>query len=638
MNEIRLLPKSISDKIAAGEVVERPASVVKELVENAIDAKASAVSISISGGGIREISVADNGVGIASDDVRLAFEKHATSKLYTLGDLEYISTQGFRGEALSSIAAVSIAEMKTKRRDEETGTQIRVSGGRLDYAKPAGLPDGTSVNVSNLFYNVPARRKFLRKESQEAAYVSDLVSRYILAFPEISFHYTSEGKTIYHSPGNGDLSSAIYCVYGSAALDTIVFVQHQTNDIQVSGYVSRPGAIMKNRKAGSVFVNRRYVRNTALHDMVKSAYGETLVKGETPFFVLNIELPFSAVDVNVHPNKLQVRFKDTSAVEYVIKEAVSKACAAPRGSVFTDAAEPQKRSVVEMRAPEGVQEGFFSGFNNGAPIKPKALWGDNSGAPIKPKALWDDSSGAPILNTFWDENRNVLKEQETANADANAYDISAQSSAEPELQKHEQPESPAAQTEAAKISVQSYRLIGSFGATYALVEQGDDLLIVDQHAAHERLLYEKFKSSKAPLSQALLYPYVFTASHEQKNVLDDNMEAFIAAGFDIEPFGALEYKISAVPSIASGAAPGELINDALAEIQSGGDVVLKREAIIKAACRSAVKAGDKMSEAELKSLVDSFLTSGVMPTCPHGRPVISVISRKQIEKSFKRTV
>lgn len=624
MNEIRLLPKSISDKIAAGEVVERPASVVKELVENAIDAKASAISISISGGGVREISVADNGVGIASGDVGLAFEKHATSKLYTLGDLEYISTQGFRGEALSSIAAVSITEMKTKRRDEETGTHIRVSGGRLDYAKPAGLPDGTSVNVSNLFYNVPARRKFLRKESQEAAYVSDLVSRYILAFPEISFHYTSEGKTIYHSPGNGDLSSAIYCVYGSAVLDTIVFVQHRANDIHVSGYVSRPGTIMKNRKAGSVFVNRRYVRNTALHDMVKSAYGETLVKGETPFFVLNIELPFSAVDVNVHPNKLQVRFKDTSAVEYVIKEAVSKACAAPRGSVFTDAAETQKRSVVEMRAPEGVQEGFFSGFSSGVPIKSNTLWGENS--------------GATILNTTWGNNGGVLKEQETAKADANAYDMSVQSSAEPESQSYEQPESPAALTEAAKISVESYRLIGSFGATYALVEQGDDLLIIDQHAAHERLLYEKFKSSKAPISQALLYPYVFTASHEQKNVLDDNMEAFIEAGFDIEPFGALEYKISAVPSIASGAAPGELINDAIAEIQSGGDVVLKREAVIKAACRSAVKAGDRLSEAELKSLVDSFLASGVMPTCPHGRPVISVISRKQIEKSFKRTV
>ncbi len=613
MNEIRLLPKNISDKIAAGEVVERPASIVKELVENAIDAKASAVSISISGGGVREISIADNGVGIAPDDVALAFEKHATSKLYTLNDLDYISTQGFRGEALSSIAAVSITEMKTKRRDEETGTHIRVSGGRTDYVNPAGLPDGTSVNVSNLFYNVPARRKFLKKEAQEAAYVSDLVSRYILAFPEISFHYTSEGKTIYHSPGDGDLSSAIYCVYGSAVMDTIVFVQHQANDISVSGYVSRPGTIMKNRKAGSVFVNRRYVRNTALHDMVKSAYGETLVKGETPFFVLNIELPFSAVDVNVHPNKLQVRFKDTSAVEYVIKEAVSKACAAPRGSVFTEPEEPQKRSVVEMRAPEGVQEGFFSGFNNGIPIKPKALWG---------------------------ESRSVLKEQETADADASAYDMGEQILEKQEPQKYEntQPKSTAPQTEAAKISVESYRLIGSLGATYALVEQCDDLLIIDQHAAHERLLYEKFKSSKAPLSQALLYPYVFTASHEQKNVLDDNMEAFIAAGFDIEPFGALEYKISAVPSVAAGAAAGELINDALAEIQGGGDVVLKREAIIRASCRSAVKAGDKLSEAELKSLVDSFLKSGVMPTCPHGRPVISVISKKQIEKSFKRTV
>jgi DNA mismatch repair protein MutL len=606
MSEIKLLPKKISDKIAAGEVVERPASVVKELVENSIDAKASAISISISGGGIREISVADNGEGIATADVGLAFEKHATSKLFTLGDLDYISTQGFRGEALSSIAAVSITEMKTKRRDEETGSHMRVSGGRMDYVNPAGLPDGTSVNVSNLFYNVPARRKFLKKEAQEAAYVSDLVSRYILAFPEISFHYTSEGKTVYHSPGNGDLSSAIYCVYGSGIMETIVFVEHKANDIRVSGYVSRPGAVMRNRRTGSVFVNRRYVRNTALNDMVKSAYGETLVKGETPFFVLNVELPFSAVDVNVHPNKLQVRFKDTSAVEYVIQEAVSKACAAPRGSVLTDPAEPPKRSVVEMRSPEGIQGGFFSGFS-----------------------------------------RSVIKEQETAGVQhVNTYDMAANVpeaayiSEQPEPQEHETVRTEDAENEhiIPEAEAQSYRLIGSFGATYVLVEQGDDLLIIDQHAAHERLLYEKFKSGKIPGSQALLYPYVFTASHEQKNLIDDNIEAFASVGFDIEPFGALEYKISAVPSVAATASAGELINDALNEIQGGGDVVLKRDAIIRASCRSAVKAGDKLNDAELKSLVNSFLESDVMPTCPHGRPVISIISKKQIEKSFKRIV
>lgn len=604
MSEIKLLPKNISDKIAAGEVVERPASVVKELVENAIDAKSSAVSVSISGGGVREISVTDNGEGIAAGDVGLAFEKHATSKLFTLNDLDYISTQGFRGEALSSIAAVSITEMKTKRRDEETGTHMRVSGGRTDYINPAGLPDGTSVNVSSLFYNVPARRKFLKKESQEAAYVSDLVSRYILAFPEVSFHYTSDGKTVYHSPGNGDASSAIYCVYGSEIMDTIVFVEHEANDIRVSGYVSSPGAVMKNRRVGSIFVNRRYVRNSALHDMVRSAYGETLIKGEVPFFVLNIELPFSAVDVNVHPNKLQVRFKDAAAVEYVIKEAVSKACAAPRGSVLPEIREePPRRSVVEMHTKEGVQTEFFSGFT-----------------------------------------RSVLKEREAAGTQqANVYDMTDYAAArhEPEEQEVRETERPEAETSKltpSEVQIAGYRLIGSFGATYALVEQGDDLLIIDQHAAHERLLYERFKSGKIPGSQALLYPYVFTASHEQKNLLDGNIEAFVSAGFDIEPFGVLEYKISAVPSIAAGAAAGELLNDALAEIQAGGDVVLKRESIIKAACRSAVKAGDKLSEIELKSLVDSFLVSGVMPTCPHGRPVISVISKKQIEKSFKRIV
>lgn len=601
MGEIKLLPKNISDKIAAGEVVERPASVVKELVENAIDAKASAVSVNISGGGVKEISVTDNGVGISAEDVSLAFEKHATSKIFTQSDLDFISTQGFRGEALSSIAAVSVTDMKTKRRNEEAGTHTRVSGGRTDYINPAGLPDGTSVTVSNLFYNVPARRKFLKSDAQEAALVSDLVSRYILAFPEISFHYTSEAKTIYHSPGNGDLKSAIYCVYGSQIADTIVYVEHKVNDIRVSGYVSRPGTVMKSRRGGSVFVNRRYVRNAALHDMIKSAYGETLVKGEIPFFALDIELPLSAVDVNVHPNKLQVRFRDTAAVEYVIKEAVSKACTDVRGAVIAETSEPRKNAGVEMHMPEGVQTEFFSGFARQA---------------LSPQGAMPHSA--------------VLKVKETETLRQNNIYEASEDNAEPgEYINNSAEEEPA---------LAAYRLIGSLGNTYALVEQGDNLLIIDQHAAHERLLYEKFKKASEPSSQRLLEPCVITVSHEQKNIIDDNIEAFSSAGFDVEPFGALEYKISAVPSFADITAVNELVNDALNEIQGSGDFVLKRDKIIRAACRSAVKAGDKLSNVELQSLIDSFLLTGVIPTCPHGRPVISVITKKQIEKSFKRII
>lgn len=601
MGEIKLLPKNISDKIAAGEVVERPASVVKELVENAIDAKASAISVNISGGGIKEISVTDNGAGIRKEDVNLAFEKHATSKIFTLNDLGFISTQGFRGEALSSIAAVSIAEMKTKRRAEEAGTHIRVSGGRVDYINPAGLPDGTSVTVSNLFYNVPARLKFLKNATQEAALVSDLVSRYILAFPEISFHYTSEAKTIYHSSGNGDLKSAIYCVYGSNITDTIVYVEHSVNDIKVSGFVSRPGAVMRNRRGGSVFVNRRYVRNTVLQDMIKSAYGETLVKGEVPFFALNIELSLSAVDVNVHPNKLQVRFKDTAAVEYVIKEAVSKACASVRGRVIAEINEPEKAGGVEMHMPEGVQAEFFSGFARQVLSAQRA------------------AAASP-----------VLKVEETESPQRpNVYEA-PESRIEPEADN-----SLAGEDEPI---LAAYRLIGAFANTYVLVEQGDNLLMIDQHAAHERLLYERYKKGAMPSAQQLLEPCVITVSHEQKLIIDENMEALTSAGFDMEPFGVMEYKISAVPSVADITAVPELVNDALNEIQRKGDIILKRDSVIRAACRSAVKAGDKLGYAELQSLVDSFLLTGVIPTCPHGRPVISVITKKQLEKSFKRVI
>lgn len=604
MGEIRRLPKNVSDKIAAGEVVERPLSVIKELIENAIDADASAVSISITGGGIKQLCVTDNGKGIDAEDAELAFEKHATSKIATENDLNFINTQGFRGEALSSISAVSVVDMKTKRREAEMGTQIRVSGGRMDGISPAGLPDGTSVTVSNLFYNVPARLKFLKSEQQEAAYVSDLVSRYILAFPEISFHYTSQGKTIYHSPGNGDLKDAIYCVYGAALMDNIVYISDEANDVKTEGYVSRPGAVMKNRQKGSLFVNRRFVRSTALGDMVKSAYGPTLVKGESPFYALNITLPPSAVDVNVHPNKLQVRFRDSAAVEYVIKEAVSQASKEIRGSVVIDMpAQPEKpRGSVEMQAPKEVfQTALFSGFG---------------GAALKETVTAQSSHETYVYEAPRDTDDSLDLEDTAINM--------------PEIQYESVP---------AVDEPQGFRLIGCFSDTYVLVEQGDDLLIIDQHAAHERLLYDKFISTQNSASQPLLIPSVLTVAHSQKLLIDENLSVFQSLGFDIEPFGTLEYKVSAVPMVVSGVPVTELINDALSEMsQNRGKEVLKRELIIRASCRSAVKAGDKLSEPELLSVTQSFLNTGVTPTCPHGRPVITVITKKQIEKSFKRVL
>lgn len=581
MGEIRKLERNVYDKIAAGEVVERPVSVVKELVENAIDAGASAVSIRILGGGIRSITVTDNGVGIRAEDVSLAFEKHATSKITTIHDLDRIHTQGFRGEALSSIAAVSAVEMKTKRADEDTGTRIRITGGRTEEPVFAGLPDGTSVTVSNLFFNVPARLKFLKGEAQEAAMISDLVSRYILCYPEISFHYSSQDKTIYHSAGDGDLKHAIYAVYGDI-LDTVCYVASEFGDIRVSGFVSRPGTSMKGGRSGSVFVNRRYVRNASFLSTVRGGYGETLVKGESPFYLLNIDLPSSSVDVNVHPNKLQVRFSDAGDVEYAIKEAVAQSCIQVRGCVHLPEekkAQPPEVRVAMQTSCEVMQTELFSGFR-------------------------------PAL-----------------------------------LRETEYPPAPADEQKSEAIDTQilppsaGYRLIGSFADTYILAEQGENLLIIDQHAAHERLLYERFKGGSMPLSQPLLSPFVLTVSHQQKNIIEQNAQLLSSVGFDIEPFGALQFKVNEVPAIAAGVSVTELVGEALAEIQKNGtDVMMRREAMIRVACRSAVKAGSRLSEAELKSIVESFIRTNVMPTCPHGRPVISVLSKKSLEKSFKRVL
>ena len=596
MGEIQRLEKKVYDKIAAGEVVERPVSVVKELVENAIDAGASAVSVSIAGGGIRSITVTDNGSGIRAEDVSLAFEKHATSKISTIHDLGRIHTQGFRGEALASIAAVSAVEMKTKRRDEETGTRIRISGGRAEEPVLAGLPDGTSVTVSNLFFNVPVRLKFLKSETKEAAAISDLVSRYILCYPEISFHYSSQGKTTYHSPGDGDLRHAIYAVYGDIS-DTVSYVSAEVGDIRVSGFVSRPGTSMKGGRMGSVFVNRRYVRNTSFIGTVRGAYGETLVKGESPFYLINIDLPSSAVDVNVHPNKLLVRFRDAGAVDYAIREAVSQACAQVRGSVhMPEEKKPEvPRAFVAMQpSTDAIQTELFSGF--------------------KPAAM---------------------RETETPDMETPAQTSIRIDEA---VQEKEADISDTGQPETLPQPV-SWRVIGSFSNTYILAEQGDNLLIIDQHAAHERLLYERFKSGVVPLSQPLLAPQVITVSHDQKNLIEQNAELLASLGFDIAPFGALQFKVGAVPSVARDVSVTELIGEALDEIGKGGtDVVMRREAVIRAACRSAVKSGDKLSEAELNSIVESFVATNVMPTCPHGRPVISVLSKRALEKSFKRVL
>jgi len=614
MGQIRLLAKNVSDKIAAGEVVERPLSVVKELVENAIDAGSSAVSVSIQGGGIREIRVTDNGSGIAADDASLVFEKHATSKIFTEHDLNFISTQGFRGEALASISSVAVVELKTKRRDEELGSVIRVSGGRVDEVTPAGLPDGTAITVSNLFFNVPARLKFLKSESNEAAYVSDLISRYILAFPEISFHYTSQGKSVYHSPGNGNLRDAIYCVYGADLLDNTVHVSHEAGDIRVDGFVSRPGLLLKNRQKGSVFVNRRFVRNSALHDMIKSAYGPMMVKGESPFFALNIFLPASAVDVNVHPNKLQVRFRDTASVEYVLKEAVAQAGRQVHGSVKLDttpeSAAPVQQKTVEMHArPEVMQTALFSGFSRTVMRETISATDD---------ATVERGYGLDAI--VYDAPADIADDYDRIDTDATEDAIGDKQ---------------------AQTLIQSFgdRLIGSFADTYILVEQGENLLIIDQHAAHERLLYDKFVSGRFDASQPLLIPQVIKVSHAEKNLIDENIDVFQALGFDIEPFGILEYKIASVPMLFYSAGLYEMIASALAEIGQGKeDVVIKRERITIAACRSAVKAGDKLTDEELRSLVDSFLRTSVIPTCPHGRPVISVLTKKQLEKSFKRVI
>ncbi len=597
MNRIKILNEVVAGRIAAGEVVTGPAAVVKELVENSIDAGAGAVTVEIKDGGKTYIRVTDNGSGIHPDDVLLSVQKHATSKIFGIDDMKNISSLGFRGEALSSITAVSRLAIRTRAAGESEGC-IMEEGPDGFHVKPAGLPDGTTVTVENLFYNVPARYKFLKSAQAETAAITDLITRLILSRPDISFKYITNGSLQLMSPGTGDTMDAIVSVYGRDVKQRVLKIDAASDEISLTGYVSNPNYLFKSAKNQTILINKRYIRSKNISDALARAYGERLLKAHFPFAVLDIHLPFSKVDVNVHPSKTTVMIQEEetllSLLDAVIKEALL-GVSLPRFQVGTQ---------PDIQLPPDPN-------------------------PVSEDTTYEEPPGAKI--TFRESAAPASFEIETPDSAINNIWLAEEPE---ELIKEEQ------QAFVGMDDLLDYTVLGQMFDTYVVVQSGEAIYIIDQHAAHERINYERLKAKETLFPQKLLFPHAMRLSAADHDLLIKNVEFLRTLGFDLEDFGGTTIKITALPLKAEPSDAGELIEDVLTilkDTHTGKETVLK-DRIIRRACRTSIKAGDPLSSLEMKELVLELTKSDTPPTCPHGRPVAIVLTRKELEKGFKRRV
>ena len=684
MAPIRLLDESIAQKIAAGEVVERPASVVKELVENAIDAGSTFITVEIVEGGIQRIRVTDNGCGIPADEVPLAFERHATSKIATMDDLYAISHMGFRGEALYSIAAVSRLELTTKPPEQANGLRYAIHGGKPAGSSAFGCPDGTTIIIADLFYNTPARLKFLAKPAVEAGYVGSAISRLILSNPGVSIKFISSGKVLYHSAGDASLKNAVYTVHGRDIAAGLIPVRQHIGSLGVEGFLFPPSAARGNRGAQLLVVNGRAVTHGPVSGIVERLVGGLVDSRRFPGYVFALALPFGDVDVNVHPNKLQVRFANEHQIRQLIEVAVSKALeqhlrrplqwsfdqsAAANDSV-ADAtghlerapdSEPANPSPLTAIAP--VVTSSLSAGDTHNPISPSYEKKEQSAEPtsayVPDPVLPDDEIVAikPIIKPAAvspaaatlapkaapKETLDEAVSRYAAQVNLLTGHLPALDQPLPLQQKPSIPAVPVPSPEQQKIIAgPSLRVIGQTFDTYLLAQLDDKLLMIDQHAAHERLWYERYRAAiggSQPCSQRLLIAQVVQLSHEMKAVLEENLDTLTRLGFEIEEYGRLTYRVNAVPFLLGQPQVQDFllqVLDALYDDRSARTLELKEEKIMSMACKRAVKGGDRLDPAELQALVSILSREDVPLTCPHGRPFVLIMSRHDMERQFRR--
>lgn len=655
MPKIKVLPKEIAELIAAGEVVERPASVIKELMENAIDAGSSSVTVEIKNGGITYIRVTDNGCGISREDIRNAFISHATSKISTRDDLYAIGTLGFRGEALASIAAVSNVEVLTRTTEEETGTRYCISAGEETLVDDAGCPLGTTIVVRDLFFNTPARMKFLKKDVSEANAVAGIVDKIALSNPDVSIRFIREGKSALFTSGSGDLKTAAYEIFGKDFADGLIESDYSFESVKISGLVSKPTKSRPNRNMQFFFVNGRLVKSGTASAALSEAYKNSIMVGKFPYCVLNITTAPGLVDVNVHPAKIEVRFANErtvfSAVYYAAKNALEHRDEAPKVTIprtaQTELFEPVRPKTEQMRLPE-KQPDFWNRMSSSEyrsaqqPEKPTyqqlAAREDIITVASPDKKPETADSEPSTIQHFLDAQR--AKKEETAVIEA---DIRLELSEKAATLPDEKPEETARALDTAvdeKPAELPVTVIGEAFKTYIIVQQGESIFLVDKHAAHERMLFnELVKNDSKRSTQMLLTPITVTLSKEEYSSVLDNLDMLMQAGFAVEDFG---YSVVIVREC-----PMEISADEVADVvaELAGYLVENRQKLISEkkewlfslmACKAAIKGGMYTTEYERELFIKRLFASPEIRYCPHGRPVMIEITRRELEKNFGR--
>lgn len=697
MGKIVLLDDLTINQIAAGEVIERPASVVKELVENSIDAGATKIDVEVKSGGIKQIRIIDNGSGIAKDDLEFAFERHATSKIRNTVDLESVKSMGFRGEALASIAAISRIELITKTEDDFSGNRVVVEGGNIIDSGEVGAQKGTTIIVSDLFYNTPVRYKFLKKDYTELGYIEDVITRIALANPNVSIKLSNENKTIIQTNGNGDLKTIIYNLYGKDTTDGLINVEYQYEDITVKGVIGKPEIARANRMYQFFFVNKRYIKDKTLSAGAEQAFKGLLPIGKFGFLILNLEIDPKKIDVNVHPTKLEIRFQEEQkvfkAIYHAIREGLLKGdlvrnsekeveetsnqenidqedinTETIKGNVMEEPVnivqkeeesleQKQEETVlsqetqkfesnfenIEVEEKSEVKPGLFGLFkkknyeieNNVEKNAIEEIYSYKNNEIYNPAENKEDSEGNNERENFdkmYSETFGVKREEKEDDVEKitnYTYADSKNVSLFEDSEDYDQ--------------VPPYKYCGSVFSTYIIIEMGNEMYIIDQHAAHERIMYEEIKKNyyrdAEKESQIMLLPDIINLSHKEKSIVKENLDLFKKAGFIIEEFGESTIRLIGVPAICMDLDTKELFLEILDTIDTVA-ITAKQEKedkfIATIACKAAVKANMALTKEEVDELMKKLLVLPNPFTCPHGRPTAIKMDKVDIEKKFNR--
>jgi len=596
---IQILPEVVVAQIAAGEVVERPASVVKELIENSLDAGARHIHVEITGGGRRRIRISDDGAGILPDEVTLAFHRHATSKLRTTADLSSIETLGFRGEALASIASVSQVTINTRHQEAAAGILLQLEGGEIVQRKSVGAPVGTVITVENLFYNTPARLKFLKKENTEKRHIALFITRYAMAYPHVRFILEQDGREIFRSNGSGQLADVLVSALGLDSFKNMVEVSSQESgrgdrDTHIFGYTSVPSLHRADRNHITLFVNGRWIQDTRLSYAVTQAYHTFLMTGRYPVAVLMIRMPPEEVDVNVHPTKAEVRFRDTEALFTGVQRAV-------------------RRAVVDLAQTPALRGGRFAGFTGRFDHLPG--WAANT--------YQNQLDMNLALETPGQYRRQSLFNHDENDADPTAIPPGMDAPARPR-------------------TLPILRVVGQVGATYIVAEGPSGLYLIDQHAAHERILYEQFMddhSRHEPVAQFTLTAQTVNLSAPEAHLIEENLDVLRQVGFELEPFGSNTFVIRNVPALLADEAPNEVLSGIITDLEAGnqpGQSSIEAKIIARVCKQAAVKAGQILSIEEMQNMIRQLERCQSPHTCPHGRPTMLHLTSEQLEREFGR--